>query len=133
MPTYIYQLPEWPAFEWDRDLISKKLSEVRHKQGRILGRMESLGFNLRIEANLETLTLDVVKSSEIEGENLDTDQVRSSIARKLGIHIGGLVPSDRHVDGIVAMMIDATENFKEQLTEKRLFAWHAVMFPTGKS
>lgn len=109
------------------------LSDIRHRQGRLIGRMEALGFNLQAEAMLRTLTEDVVKSSEIEGEQLNSDQVRSSIARRLGIQIAGLVPSDRNVDGVVEMMLDATRHFEKQLTSKRLFEWHAAMFPTGRS
>ena len=95
--------------------------------------MEALGFELRDEANLRTLTEDVVKSSEIEGEKLDPDQVRSSIARRLGMDISGLVPADRNVDGVVEMMMDATRNYDSPLTEERLFGWHAALFPTGRS
>jgi Fic family protein len=95
--------------------------------------MEALGFSLRSEAVLQTLTLDVLKSSEIEGEILDAAQVRSSIARRLGMDIGGLVSSDRHVDGVVEMMLDATENFDKELSQERIFAWHAALFPTGRS
>lgn len=130
---YIHELKGWPNFEWDQDLVSRKLAAVRHRQGKITGRMEGLGFNLRTEATLQTLTLDVLKSSEIEGEILNPDQVRSSVARRLGLDIGGLVPSDRHVEGIVEMMIDATQNYKKDISSKRLFDWHAAMFPTGRS
>lgn len=130
---YIYQLKKWPGFEWDSELIGAPLGEVRHKQGRLLGRMENLGFPLQEEALLQTLTTDVLKSSEIEGEILDSDQVRSSIARRLGIDIGGLVPADRAVDGVVEMMLDATQHYDRQLTDERLFGWHAALFPTGYS
>lgn len=133
MPVYIYQLKEWPNFFWDQGKIAPLLAEVRHHQGRLLGRMEGMGFNLQAEANLHTLTLDVLKSSEIEGEILNPDQVRSSIARRLGMDIAGLVPADRHVEGIVEMMLDATQKYNEPLTEERLFSWHAAMFPTGRS
>lgn len=109
------------------------LAEVRHRQGRLLGRMEGLGFRLQAEANLRTLTLDVLKSSEIEGELLDADQVRSSIARRLGMDIAGLVPADRHVEGVVEMMLDATQHYKQALSADRLFGWHAALFPTGRS
>ena len=95
--------------------------------------MEALGFALKEEANLETLTQDVIKSSEIEGEVLDEQQVRSSIARRLGMEISGLIASDRHVDGVVEMMLDATQNYKAELTKTRLFGWHAALFPTGYS
>lgn len=130
---YIYQLKEWPDFEWDPEKIAKLLAEVRHRQGRLLGRMEGLGFHLQAEATLETLTLDVLKSSEIEGEILNPDQVRSSIARHLGMDIAGLIPSDRNVDGVVEMMLDATQNFSNPLSKDRLFNWHASLFPTGRS
>lgn len=109
------------------------LAEVRNLQGRILGRMESLGFELRAEATLETLTLDVLKSTEIEGEFLNPDQVRSSLAKKLGMEIAGSVESDRNVDGMVEMMLDATQNCSAPITAERLFDWHAALFPTGRS
>ncbi|MEO8412159.1 MAG: DUF4172 domain-containing protein [Ginsengibacter sp.] len=105
---YIYQLEEWPGIKWDKEKLAKLLTEVSHRRGRLLGRMEGLGFHLRAEATLETLTLDVLKSSEIEGEILNPDQVRSSIARRLGMDLAGLIPSDRNVDGVVEMMLDAT-------------------------
>ncbi len=130
---YIHQLPEWPRFRWSEDEIAAPLAAVRHRQGRLIGRMESLGFALRSEAMLATLTDDVIKSSEIEGEDLDRDQVRSSIARRLGMDIGGLVQADRNVEGVVEMMLDATQNFAKPLTEERLFDWHAALFPTGRS
>ncbi|MBV7533815.1 Fic family protein [Chitinophaga sp. sic0106] len=129
----IYQLQQWPEFTWDSEQISALLGEVRHKQGRLLGQMEHLGFPLQEEALLLTLTADVLKSSEIEGEILDADQVRSSIARRLGIEIGGLVPSDRDVEGVVEMMLDATQHYDKPLGEQRLFGWHASLFPTGYS
>lgn len=130
---YVYELPGWPEFYWDEKKITSPLSAVRHRQGRILGKMEALGFNLQTEATLHSLTAEVVKSGEIEGEVLNADQVRSSIARKLGLKIAGLVTSDRQVDGVVEMMLDATQHYNETLTSKRLFAWHAAMFPTGTS
>lgn len=130
---YIHQRPEWPQFQWREDGISAPLAAVRHRQGRLIGRMEGLGFELRSEAMLATLTNDVLKSSEIEGEELNRDQVRSSIARRLGMDIGGLVHSDRNVEGVVEMMLDATQNFAEPLTEERLFGWHSALFPTGRS
>lgn len=133
MNTYIYQLPEWPQFYWDYEVLVGQLASVRHKQGRLVGRMETLGFSLCTEAVLQTLTLDVLKSSEIEGENLDKDQVRSSIARRLGMEVAGMVPSDRSVDGVVEMMLDATQNYDKVLTKERLFGWHAALFPTGYS
>ena len=133
MTTYIYELRAWPQFRWDQKRLAEILAAVRHRQGRLLGRMDSLGFGLRSEAVLHTLTEDVLKSSEIEGELLDKEQVRSSIARRLGMDIGALAPTDRHVEGVVEMMLDATQKFDTPLTEKRLFAWHASLFPTGRS
>lgn len=130
---YIYQLPEWSLFRWSENRIGPLLGEVRYQQGRLLGRMESYGFPLQEEASLQTLTLDVTKSSEIEGEILNPDQVRSSIARHLGMDIAGLVPADRNVDGIVEMMLDATQVSKGELTYERLFGWHASLFPAGRS
>jgi Fic family protein len=133
MAPDIHERKEWPDFFWKQENISLKLAEVRHHQGRLLGRMEGMGFSLKAEANLQTLTQDVLKSSEIEGEILNPDQVRSSIARRLGMEIAGLIPSDRHVEGIVEMMLDATQNYNAPLTDERLFSWHAAMFPTGRS
>ena len=130
---YIHQLPEWPRFRWNEEKTAALLGAVRHKQGRLLGRMESLGFSLQKGAELKTLTLDVLKSSEIEGEKLNAGQVRSSIARRLGMDIAGAVPADRHVEGVVEMMLDATQNFDKPLTEERLHAWQAALFPTGRS
>jgi len=133
MDRYIHQLPDWPRFHWDQETLAFPLAEIRHRQGRLLGRMEGLGFTLQKEAELETLTLDVLKSSEIEGERLDPEQVRSSIARRLGLDAGGTQPADRDVEGVVEMMLDATQNFVAPLTDERLFAWHAALFPTGRS
>ncbi|HEY8917816.1 MAG TPA: Fic family protein [Chitinophaga sp.] len=130
---YIHQLKEWPDFQWDSEQISTLLAEVRYRQGRLLGHMESLGFRLKEEATLQTLTMDVLKSSEIEGEILNPDQVRSSIARRLGMDVAGLVPSDRNVEGVVEMMLDATQQYTMPLTDERLFGWHASLFPTGRS
>lgn len=130
---YIHERPEWPAFEWNQQKLAPKLADVRHRQGRLIGRMEGLGFALRHEAILETLTLDVLKSSEIEGEILDPETVRSSIARRLGIEIAGTSSIDRHVEGVVEMMLDATQKFDKPLNADRLFGWHAALFPTGHS
>jgi Fic family protein len=130
---YIHELPEWPDFRWDQKILTEPLAAVRHRQGRLIGRMEGLGFGLRSEAILKTLTEDVLKSSEIEGEILDADQVRSSIARRLGMDIGALTPADRDVEGVVEMMLDATQNYALELTDERLFGWHAALFPTGRS
>jgi Fic family protein len=133
MAQYIYQLPDWPKFHWDEKALAAPLVTLRHRQGRFVGRMEALGFALRNEAMLQTLTQDVVKSSEIEGEILDKDQVRSSIARRLGIEIGALTPAERDVDGVVEMTLDATQKYDQPVTEERLFGWHAALFPSGRS
>ena len=133
MSVYIHQLANWPRFSWNQDIISLLLAAVRHRQGRLLGRMESLGFALKAEATLQTLTLDVLKSSEIEGELLNSDQVRSSVARRLGMDFDGMIPADRNVEGVVEMMLDATQQFNEPLTDERLFGWHAALFPTARS
>jgi len=133
MKAFIHQQDNWPNFTWQNDKIINLLSEARNLQGKLLGKMESLGFDLRNEALLDTLTLDVVKSSEIEGEYLNPYQVRSSIARRLGMEIAGSVESDRNIDGVVEMMLDATQNCFEPLTADRLLNWHAALFPTGRS
>ena len=133
MAKYIHELPTWPKFKWDQEAIAARLAAVRHRQGRLIGRMEGLGFPLRDQAVLDTLTEDVLKSSEIEGEILDRDQVRSSIARRLGIDIGALTPADRYVEGVVEMMLDATQKYNEPLTDERMFGWHAALFPTARS
>ena len=129
---YIYELPDWPQFRWSRERQAELLADVRHRQGRLIGHMEALGFQFRQEAILQTLTADVLKTSEIEGEKLDADQVRSSIARRLGIDIGALKPADRQVEGMVEMTLDATRHYEEPLTAERLFAWHAGTFRTGR-
>ncbi|NTU41549.1 MAG: Fic family protein [Nitrospirales bacterium] len=133
MSAYIHELSDWPRLRWNLEALSQRLAAVRYKQGRLLGHMEALGFSLRAEAVLQTLTLDVLKSSEIEGEALDRGQVRSSIARRLGMDVGTLAPADRNVEGVVEMMLDATQNYDTSLTKERLFAWHASLFPTGYS
>ena len=133
MAKYIYEYNNWTNFTWQASEINQIFGEVRHLQGKILGQMSAIGFANKEEAALTTLTLDVVKSSEIEGEFLAFDQVRSSIARRLGINIGGLVPASRNVEGIVEMMLDATQNYQQPLTHERLFGWHAAIFPTGFS
>ncbi len=131
--TYLHERDDWPSFRWQDQTLAASLAHVRHRQGRLIGRMEALGFKLRWEAVLHTLTEDVLKTSEIEGERLDADQVRSSIARRLGMDVAGLVPAERNVEGVVEMMLDATQNYHQPLTEDRLFAWHAALFPTGRS
>lgn len=130
---YLWEQDGWPSLHWDDEKLSRLLAHVSREQGRLLGRMEGLGFELRSEAHLQTLTDDVVKSSEIEGEKLDSAQVRSSIARRLGMDVGGLVPADRNVEGVVEMMLDATGKYAQPLDAARLFDWHAALFPTGRS
>jgi Fic family protein len=130
---YIHELKEWPRFRWDWEGIAEPLASVSRRQGTLLGHMRALGFPLQQEAVLETLSSDVLKSSEIEGERLDAAQVRSSIARRLGIDIGAVKPADRDVEGVVEMMLDATRRFSRPLTAGRLFAWHASLFPAGRS
>jgi Fic family protein len=130
---YIHELADWPHFRWNNEALANPLAEVRHRQGLLIGHMGALGFDLRQEAVLQTLTADVLKSSEIEGEKLDAEQVRSSIARRLGIDIGALKPTDRNVEGVVEMMLDATRHYDQPLTTDRLFGWHAALFPTGRS
>ncbi len=133
MTTYIHELIDWPRFTWNHQGLAPILADVRHRQGRLIGRMEALGFSQRNEATLETLTLDVVKTSEIEGAVLNAEQVRSSIARRLGMDIPGVLSTDRNVEGIVEMMLDATQHFDKRLSKDRLFSWHAALFPTGRS
>lgn len=133
MSKYIYQKENWTDFVWDNAIVSAVLGDVRLLQGKMLGQIHSLGFSSKEEKKLEMLTLDVLKSSEIEGETLNYEQVRSSVARRLGINTAGLVTSPRDVEGVVEMMLDATQNYSEPLTEDRLFGWHAALFPTGYS
>jgi Fic family protein len=133
MSTYIHERQDWPKFRWDHARLAQKLASVRNRQGRLAGRMEGLGFELRKEANLEALTEEVTKSSEIEGEVLSRAQVRSSLARRLGVDIGILTPAERNVEGIVEMMLDATGKYSTPLTADRLFDWQAALFPTGRS
>jgi Fic family protein len=130
---FIHERPEWPRLYWDRDRLAEPLAAVRHQQGRVIGHMDALGFPLRQEAVLQTLTADVTQSSAIEGEDLDAEQVRSSIARRLGMDVGGLTSSDRHVEGVVEMMLDATRHYDRPLSAERLQSWHAALFPTGRS
>jgi Fic family protein len=131
--TYIYQQENWPDFTWNINELSDLLAIVRNKQGRLIGKMEALGFHLQNEAFLETLTTDILKSTEIEGIILNKAEVRSSVARRLGIDIGGLSPTNRDIEGVVDMMFDATTNFDKSLTKQRLFNWHYALFPTGRS
>ncbi len=131
--TYIHEQPDWPALVWNTNALTTDLAQVRHKQGRLLGKMEDLGFDFRSEVSLGVLTSDVVKSSAIEGERLNPDEVRSSIARRLGLDVTGLPKASRDVEGVVEMMLDATQNFESPLTKQRLFDWHASLFPTGRN
>ena len=129
----VHQLPEWPSLTWTTRDLAHLLAAVRHKQGRHLGRMESLDFDLRSEANLTALTDEIVRSSAIEGERLEAEEVRSSVARRLGLNVAGLPTPSRAVEGVVEMMVDATRRYDQSLTSERLFAWHAALFPTGRS
>ncbi len=131
--NYIHELSAWPKLQWDSETLTTPLAEVRHRQGRLLGKIEALGFDLRTEANLSVITADVVKSSAIEGESLNPKEVRSSIARRLGLDVAQLPIPSRDVEGVVEMMLDATQNFTNELTSDRLFDWHAALFPTGRS
>jgi Fic family protein len=133
MAKYIYQYDNWPHFNWNEQEIQVTLGKIRHLQGKFLGQMSALGFSLKEETLLTTLTLNILKSSEIEGEILNYEQVRSSIARRLGIEYAGMIYSDRNVDGVVEMMLDATQNYNQRLDEERLLGWHEALFPTGWS
>ncbi len=130
---HIHEQDSWPALYWNYEALAPLLAEIRHQQGHLLGRMSAIGFDLQQEASLETLTLTIVKSHQIEGELLEMTEVRSSIAQHLGIEIGGLATTDRHIDGVVEMMLDATQNHQAPLTQERLCAWHATLFPTLRS
>lgn len=133
MVKYIYEYDNWPDFTWNDSEINYTLGKVRHLQGKILGQMEALGFSVKEETTLSNLTMDVLKSSEIEGEWLNYEQVRSSIARRLGLDYAGMAIPDRNVEGVVEMMLDASQRYKQPLNEERLFGWHAALFPTGWS
>lgn len=130
---FIHQREKWPDFNWNREKLFAKLGDVRHRQGKILGQMQAFGFKIQEEAMLQALTLDVVKSSEIEGKLLSEEQVRSSIARRLGIEVAGTVTTERDVEGVVEMMLDATQRYDQPLSQDRIFGWHAALFPTGRS
>lgn len=130
---WVYEHQNWPDFTWDAAKLASKLADIRYRQGRLLGKMEGLGFELKREASLSTLTSDVVKSSAIEGENLNPKEVRSSIARRLGINIASPLPVNQDVEGIVEIMLDATQQSGKPLTKERLFDWHAALFSTGRS
>lgn len=130
---YIWQRPNWPSFSWDDKRLLEPLASARLKQGRLLGSMARLGFDLKLDAQLEALTEEVIKSSEIEGEVLDRNSVRSSIARRLGVPHAAVAAPDRRTEGVVQMMLDATQNYASPLTAERLFGWQAALFPTGYS
>ena len=132
-PRYIHELPEWPAFRLDQESLAGTLAAVRHQQGRLVGRMEALGFPLQQEASLAALTEEAVKSSAIEGEQLEAPQVRSSLARRLGMDVAGVDVTDRRAEGVAELMLDATRNYDRTLTPERLFGWHASLFPGGRS
>jgi Fic family protein len=131
--SYVWQLKDWPSFRWDAERLLSPVAAARAKQGRLLGRMQHLGFDLQREAQARAVVEEVLKSSEIEGERLDAESVRSSVARRLGLPEGGIRPADAKADGVVEMMLDATVRFKNPLTKSRLVAWHAALFPTGHS
>ncbi|MFT3885342.1 MAG: Fic family protein [Flavobacteriales bacterium] len=133
MARYIHELPDWPAFHWDAEALAPALAQAHERLGHLLGRMAAVGFDLRTEANFTTMTTDVLRTSEIEGQVLDPEQVRSSLARRLGLDVSGAAHVDRHVDGVVEMLLDATQRCQEKLTADRLFGWHAALFPTGRS
>ena len=133
MNMYIWEQAAWPRFDWSDAALIEPLAAARLNQGRLLGRMQCLGFDLQLEAQLEALTEDVVKSSEIEGDILNHASVRSSLARRLGVPEAAITPADRRTEGVVEMMLDATRNFDAPLTAERLFGWQAALFPTGYS
>jgi Fic family protein len=133
MAKYIYEFDKWPEFTWDNNKIITILGKVRHLQGKIFGQMSALGFSIKEETILSTLTLDVLKSSEIEGEFLKQEQVRSSIAKRLGMNYAGIVNVDRNVESIVEMMLDATQRYDKPLDQERIYGWHAALFPSGWS
>jgi Fic family protein len=130
---YIYEYPEWPQFTWNNNDLITLVASVKNAQGKLIGKMSNLGFELIKQANLEIMTQEVLKSSEIEGEFLDNSKVRSSICRRLGLEMPGIITSDKNVDGIVDMMIDATQNFNSELSKERLCGWHSSLFPNGFS
>jgi Fic family protein len=133
MIRYIHQLADWPQFTWNKEFIATLLADIRYRQGMLMGRMQGLGLELKTRADYQSLTIEVLKSSEIEGEMLNVQEVRSSLARRLGLNEPGLVKSSRHVDGIVDIMLEATKQHAVPLTKEKLFQWHASLFPTGRS
>ena len=130
---YIHQTKDWPHFSWDKDAINAKLVNVNKAAGFLAGRLSAIGFDAQMSAAVETLTHDILASSEIEGVVLNSDQVRSSVARRMGVHIVGDVEPSHYVEGVVEMMMDATGKYDQPLTDERLFGWHNCLFPTGRS
>ncbi|MBM4291106.1 MAG: Fic family protein [Deltaproteobacteria bacterium] len=130
---YIYQRADWPRWSWDDRLLTPQISRVRHLQGQLLGRARWAGFPVQLEAQLEILALDILTSNAIEGNHLNTEEVRSSIAKRLGVDFPHARPTSRYIDGVVEMMLDATEGFDQPITAERLFGWHGALFPTGRS
>ena len=130
---YIHQTKDWPHFSWDKDAINAKLVNVNKAAGFLAGRLSAIGFDAQMSAAVETLTHDILASSEIEGVVLNSDQVRSSVARRMGVHIVGDVEPSHYVEGVVEMMMDATGKYDQPLTDDRLFGWHNCLFPTGRS
>ncbi len=130
---WIHEHPSWTQFTWDLETLSFHLADIRYRQGHLFGRMENLGFELKKEARLKMLSDDILSSSSIEGEILNPIEVRSSIARRLHMDIAGMIPSTHHVDGVVDMMLDATQHCTEPVTAERLYGWHSALFPTGRS
>lgn len=130
---YIHQRSDWPHWTWDEKVLLPLISEIRHQQGLLLGKVKWIGFPLNLEAQLEIFALDILKSNAIEGNILNPEEVRSSIAKRLGLESVGLSPTTHYVDGIVEMMLDATHQFSKEVTEERLFGWHNCLFPTGRS
>ena len=131
--TFIWQATDWPAWRYDLTALAQRLAAVSHARGLLMGRLVDIGMDLRDQASLSALTEDVLKTSEIEGEHLNVASVRSSLARRIGVEIGALAPSDRHVEGVVEMVVDATANCHAPLSRERLFGWQAALFPTGYS
>jgi Fic family protein len=131
--TYIWQAGDWPTWRFDLAVLAQPLADVSRAQGLLMGRLADVDMALRDHASLSVLTDEVIKTSEIEGEQLNVDSVRSSIARRLGVDIGALAPLERHVEGVVQMVLDATANCHAPVSRDRLFGWHAALFPTGYS
>ena len=133
MTSYIHQSKQWPHFAWDKDLVADRLASVNKASGFLMGRLDAIGFDARLSANAEMLSNDIINSSEIEGIALSAKQVRSSIARKLGIPSDAEEPASHYVEGVVEMMLDAVSHYRQPLTNDRLFGWHNCLFPSGRS